>query len=156
MSARITNWGVELAFIRTKVGAEFKVAKSLGRAHGQCRCYFFGTYGYFDLVAVGCIQKVNTPYLVLLDDAICESAPFRFFADEQNQTRQKFEQDLSRWPAAIFTFCKIYAPSPTHADGKARWNAAARVRKALPEAHVLFGMGFQTEETHIARGRLPN
>src|SRR5437660_11758209 len=104
MSAQIVNWGVELAFIRTKVGAEFQVAKSLASTPEGTRCQFFGTYGYFDLVAIRSIQKVDMPYLVLLNQAISESAPFRFFADRNNHTQRAFLGDIKRWPAAILTF----------------------------------------------------
>ncbi len=142
MPARIANWGIELAFIRTKVGSEFQVAKSIAKTRDGRRCHFFGTYGYFDLVAIRPIRKVDMPYLVLLDEAIAESAPFRFFADQETHSQKAFENDLKLWPAAVLTFAKIHNPPLRQNGGEARWEAARRVRKTFPDTHVFLSMGY--------------
>lgn len=142
METRIANWGVELAFLRTRVGAEFEVANALESNHSNASCRCFGTYGYFDLAAVRCFDHLNTPYLVLLHHDIAESAPFRFFADQNNPPKEKFEQDLASWPGAILVLAKIHAAVARRSNGSARWIAADLVRKRFPEAHVLFGFGY--------------
>ncbi len=141
MLTQIANWGVELALIRTKVGAEFRVAETLGGTADGCR--FFGTYGYFDLAVLRCISLLNTPYLVLLDREITESAPFRFFAEHTNHSRTQFENDLDRWPVAILCLAKIQESALREQNaGDIRWQAAARVRATFPDGHVFFGLGY--------------
>lgn len=142
METCIANWGVELAFLRTKVGAEFEVANVLEANLSNTSCQCFGTYGYFDLAAVRCFDRLNTPYLVLLHHDIAESAPFRFFADQNNPPKDRFEQDLASWPGAILILAKIHAAVTRRNDGSARWVAADLVRKKFPQAHVLFGFGY--------------
>ncbi|HWX18704.1 MAG TPA: hypothetical protein VN578_02245 [Candidatus Binatia bacterium] len=80
--------------------------------------------------------------MVLLDQAISESAPFRFFADQQNHPQRAFLGDIGRWPAAIFTFAKLHNPPSAQIGGQPRWQAAAAVRKSFPDTHVFFGMGY--------------
>jgi hypothetical protein len=141
MQTRIADWGVEFAFIRTQVGAEFGIADSLGDVPNP-PCVFFGTYGYFDLAAVRCIERLSTPYLVLLDRRIAESAPFRFFADRDNHSKGRFEKDLASWHGAILVFAKIHASIGRRDRGQARWAAARLVRQSFQEAHVFFGLGY--------------
>jgi hypothetical protein len=142
MEACITNWGVELAFLRTNVGAEFEVAKSLEAKQSDTALRWFGTYGYFDLAAIRCFDRLNTPYLVLLHHDIAESAPFRFFADHDNFPKAKFEQDLASWPGAILILAKVHASVTRRDGGSARWIAASLVRKKFPAAHIFLGLGY--------------
>ena len=156
METRITNWGVEFALVRTHVGTEFEVANLCAKKPLNEKCRFFGTYGYFDLAAVSCFAELNNPYLVLLDRRIAESAPFRFFSDAKNHTKEQFEKDLDTWPALIFVLTKISAKICSRDGGNARWNVADRVRKELPEAHVFFGLGHSELLIVMGEKNLPN
>jgi hypothetical protein len=150
MPTQIANWGIELAFIRTNVGEEFKVAETLRSLPPNPR--FFGTYGYFDLAALTCIESLSDPYLVLLHPHITESAPFRFFADEENHSRATFERELDQAPAAIVVFAKIQRAIAARDGGPCHWAAALQVRKHLPSAHIFFGLG-HSELLVVAGGR---
>jgi hypothetical protein len=156
METRITNWGVELALVRTHVGTEFDVVNSCAKIPSNDKCRFFGTYGYFDLAAISCFCELSKPYLVLLDRRIVESAPFRFFSDSKNQSKEKFERDLDTWPTAIVVLAKINQKICSLHGGSVRWIVSDRVRKELPEAHVFFGLGHSELLIIMGEKNLPN
>ena len=142
MDNSIADWGVELAFVRTKVGAEFEVARSLQEDRANAVSRFFSAYGYFDLAALRCIDKLNTSYLVLLHRDIVESAPFRFFADQNNHSKLKFEQDLDSWLGAILVLAKINTAFGGGDVAARRWIVSRIMREKFPSAHVFFGLGY--------------
>src|SRR5205823_12078530 len=106
METLLADWGIELAFFRAKVGKEFELIKRIKGADAT-DSVFFGTYGYFDLLAVRCLSSLAVPSLVPLDPDVLESAPFRFFADTGNATNASFIQAVTKWKTGIAVFLKI-------------------------------------------------
>ncbi|MEY2519413.1 MAG: hypothetical protein QOF24_1172 [Verrucomicrobiota bacterium] len=137
---QIANWAVEISFIGTTVGNEISVANALSATDGATQCNYFTTFGYFDLAAVRCIERLNSSYLVLLHPEVTESAPFRFFAD-CNTSKEKFAHALTSWNLAIAVVAKIRAWNSTP-QGNERWAAADLLQKTFPECFVFFGLGF--------------
>jgi hypothetical protein len=140
MNIQIADWGVEISFVSTAIGKELSVAADLLGQPAVESCHYYRTYGYFDLAAVRIIERLDTPYLVLLHRHITESAPFRFFA-EGGGSREHFEQILDKWNAAIAVVVKIQAWSDPP-NGDERGIVAERIRECFQDAFVFFGLGF--------------
>jgi hypothetical protein len=140
-SFRLAKWGIELGFLRTKVGKEFELVERMLEA-GGAKTAFFGTYGYFDLLAIRCLSDLAAPSLVPLDRDVIESAPFRFFGIDDARSPQDFLDEINGWHAGIAVFAKI---NPIHfqkSPVQFRFEAASFLRAKLPGAHVFFGLGF--------------
>lgn len=86
---QLADWGIELAFFRIKVGREFDVIRRIG-SETKNATTFWGMYGYFDLVAIRCLDKLAVESFVPLDCDVLESAPIRFFADSVDETAEDF------------------------------------------------------------------
>jgi hypothetical protein len=140
MDTAIANWGVELAFIRTRVSQEFTVAAAFSSGPEAFPKYFT-TYGHFDLVAVRCIDSLNDPFSVVLHRDVFESAPFRFFA-ERDTSREQFEAALCADPAALAVVAKIHPTFVKGDRGFARWQVSRMIREQFPHVFIFFGLGF--------------
>jgi hypothetical protein len=141
MDPTIANWGIELAFIRTKVGREFEVVDSLVPDETIPGAVYFSTYGHFDLVAIRTTSSLNAPYAVVLHRNVYESAPFRFFSHHE-ASKEKFASMITNAPAAIAVMAKIHPLVIDSRAGDARWRIASRIQERLPSAFVFFGLGF--------------
>ncbi|MGH8092275.1 MAG: hypothetical protein ACREIF_02215 [Chthoniobacterales bacterium] len=139
IETNVANWGIELAFIRTRVGQEFEVIDSLSGVSNKAT--YFSTYGHFDVAAVRTIESLNTPYAVVLHRNVNESAPFRFFA-HQNSSKSVFEETLTTAPAAIAVMAKIHPLLIGSQNGEARWRVAEAIREKLPKVFIFLGLGF--------------
>jgi hypothetical protein len=143
MENQVAGWGVELTFFRAKVGREFEVISRLeGRAAPNNSPCFFGTYGYFDLTAIRTFESLSLQNLAPIDVDILESAPFRFFSDSDNSTKDQFVADIRSWRTAIAVFLKINPDEFQQHPCQARWHTAGVLREEFPAAHVFFGLGF--------------
>jgi hypothetical protein len=153
MDKELADWGVELAFFRTKVGKEFEVAGRV-RTLSSPAPIFFGTYGYFDLLAIKCLDRLSLPSLVPADADVLESAPFRFFAERSNG-RDQFTAQVVSWPAAIAVFLKIN-PAVFQADPvETRWKTVAFLRQYFGSLHVFFGLGYSEILVLVGGDNLP-
>jgi hypothetical protein len=135
---QLADWAIDLVFFRTKVGREFEIAERLRRKDPAG--VIFGTYGYFDLVSVTCINDLKAPSLVPIEHDLQECAPFRFFADAES-SRPKFQADLEAWRTTVAVFLKLdshgYKASPFHS----RREAAQFLKDRYSNAHVFYALG---------------
>lgn len=142
MDISIGEWGLEVNFFRTRVGAEFELLPRLESWIKQDSTHFYASYGYFDLVALRTIRALSDPNFIPLDSAILEMAPFRFFPPREGRPQDELLASLGSWPAAIITFLKIH-PCASESDSlTARWYIASRLTKCFQDAHIMFGMGY--------------
>jgi hypothetical protein len=142
MLRNLSDWGVELAFLRTRVGSEFKVAQHLLGSDPFRDTSFFGAYGYFDLVGISVINSLSDHTLIPFDEDILEFAPFSFFSDKGNGGQKKFFERLQNWPVAVASFIKIHPQYLVDGIMKARERLAEFLREHFSDVHVFFGLGY--------------
>lgn len=136
----LSDWGIDLTFIRTKVGKEFDVVNSSFNINSDPLVHVFCSYGYFDLVSMSIRKRMDDSLLIPVNKHILDVAPFRFFSF--NNDHKNFIKNSSSWNSAIVVLIKIQ-PEEIKVDG---YNIIIKLsnylEKFFENSAIFWGIGY--------------